>query len=176
MRVEAQTEVATARARVWDHVSDPAGWPRFMAGVTRCVAVRGEPSKGSRARFDLLMQVGSAEVGGEVEIVEFDGPGDMTWVSVTGPTQRGRWRLRELAPNRTAVTLRLSYQAPGGMLGLVADRLAARAIRGNLRRSLANLKEGLEGTTDAQTSTNGALGPATHKHPQPEVRERSSDG
>ena len=152
MRVEAHIEVAAARELVWQHVTNPADWPDFMAGMTRCVAVPGEPSDGLRARFDILMQVGSAEVGGEIEIVEFDAPGDMAWVNVTGPSQRGRWRLRELAPDRTAVTLRLSYQAPGGVLGLLADRAAAGAIKGNLKRSLANVKQALEHETQPETS------------------------
>ena len=153
MRVEAHTEVAAARELVWQHVTNPADWPGVMAGVTRCVAVPGEPSEGLRARFDIRMQVGSAEVGGEIEIVEFDEPGDMAWVNVTGPSQRGRWRLRELAPNRTAITLRLSYQSPGGVLGLLAERAAAGAIKGNLKRSLAQVKQALDGTAQAETST-----------------------
>jgi uncharacterized membrane protein len=150
--VDAHVEVAAARELVWQHVTNPAEWPGFMAGMTRCVAVPGEPSEGLRARYDVLMQVGSAEVGGEIEIVEFDEPGDMAWVNVTGPSQRGRWRLRELASDRTAVTLRLSYQAPGGVLGLLADRAAAGAIKGNLKRSLANVKQELDGTAEAEAS------------------------
>jgi acyl-CoA synthetase (AMP-forming)/AMP-acid ligase II/uncharacterized membrane protein len=152
VRVEAHVEVAAARELVWQHVANPADWPGLMAGMTRCVAVPGEPSEDLRARYDVLMQVGSAEVGGEIEIVGFDEPGDMAWVNVTGPSQRGRWRLRELAPDRTAVTLRLSYQAPGGVLGLLADRAAAGAIKGNLKRSLASVKQALEDETDPETS------------------------
>jgi acyl-CoA synthetase (AMP-forming)/AMP-acid ligase II/uncharacterized membrane protein len=152
VRVEAHVEVAAARELVWQHVANPADWPGLMAGMTRCVAVPGEPSEGLRARYDVLMKVGSAEVGGEIEIVEFDEPGDMAWVNVTGPSQRGRWRLRELAPDRTAVTLRLSYQAPGGVLGLLADRAAAGAIKGNLKRSLASVKQALEHETEPETS------------------------
>ena len=41
------------------------------------------------------MRVGSAEIGGLIEIVEFDEPGDMAWTSITGIDQRARWRLRE---------------------------------------------------------------------------------
>ena len=39
----------------------------------------------------------------------------------TGIDHRGRWRLREEPDGRTRVELRLSYQAPGGVLGLVSD-------------------------------------------------------
>ena len=59
------------------------------------------------------MRVGSAEIGGLVEVVEYDEPGDMAWTSVTGLDQRGRWRLREVGPNRTHVEFRLSYGVAG---------------------------------------------------------------
>ena len=77
----------------------------------------------------MRMRVGSADVGGLIEIVEFDEPADMAWTSITGIDQRGRWRLRETADGRTKVTLRLSYDAPGGMLGPLTDRLAAPMVR-----------------------------------------------
>jgi acyl-CoA synthetase (AMP-forming)/AMP-acid ligase II len=91
------------------------------------------------------MRVGSADVGGLVEIVEFDEPGDLAWTSVTGIDQRGRWRLRETGDGRTRVTLRLSYGSPGGILGAVADRLSASMVARNLERSVDNLKRELEG-------------------------------
>ena len=72
------------------------------------------------------MRVGSADIGGLVEIVECDEPADLAWTSITGIDQRGRWRLRE-TPTTAArkVTLRLSYGAPGGLLGMIADRVSA---------------------------------------------------
>ena len=65
------------------------------------------------ARYRMLMRVGSADVGGLIEIVEFDDGRDLAWTSVTGIDQRGRWRIRETPDGRTRVTLRLSYGAPG---------------------------------------------------------------
>jgi len=90
------------------------------------------------------MEVGSAEVGGIVEVVEYDPPADMAWVSITGPSQRGRWRLRERRDGRTALTLSLHYQAPGGLLGLVADRLSGPLVSRNLRRTVAGIRRHLE--------------------------------
>ena len=68
----------------------------------------------------MRMHVGSADVGGLVEVVEFDEPGDMAWTSVTGIDQRGRWRLRETCGRPHRVTLRLTYDAPGGLLGMIS--------------------------------------------------------
>ena len=42
------------------------------------------------------------------------------------------------------MTLRLSYHAEGGLLGVITDRVAAPIVGGNLKRSLAELKRTLE--------------------------------
>jgi hypothetical protein len=85
-------------------------------------------------------KIGLVPIGGTVEVVEFgqrarsgldrhhrhDGP--------------GRFRLRDGGPGQTKVTFRLTYQAPGGLLGLIADRVAARQVRRTLAESLRNLE------------------------------------
>jgi uncharacterized membrane protein len=91
------------------------------------------------------MRVGSAEVGGLIEVVEWQAPSDMAWTSITGIDQRGRWRLRAESDTRTRVELRLAYGVAGsGVSGWIAERLAAPTVRGNLRRSLQQLKRQVE--------------------------------
>ena len=69
----------------------------------------------------------------------------MAWNSVTGLDQRGRWRLRERAAGRTRVEFRLHYGVAGsGLLGWVAEQISAPTVRGNLRRSLQQLKRQVE--------------------------------
>ncbi len=144
MRTSASTEIDAPRDVVWAYVTDPDRTAAFMAGVTRWQPVAGEPRTGERARYHVLMEVGSAEVGGVVEVVEWDPPGDMAWVSITGPSQRGRWRLRDRRDGRTELTLLLNYQAPGGLLGLVADRISGPLVSRNLRRTVAGVRRHLE--------------------------------
>ena len=62
-------------------------------------------------------KIGSAPVGGLIELVEFDDRRDLAWVGITGVTMRGRIRLRDAGRRQTKVTFRLSYQAPGGIWG-----------------------------------------------------------
>ena len=38
------------------------------------------------------------------------------------------------------MTFRVSYRAPGGLLGLIADRIAARQVGRALQQSLANVR------------------------------------
>lgn len=143
MRVEQQVDVAAPRERVWDVLADPGCYPTFMAGVTRWETCGG-PAMGLGGRFNVRMKVGSAEVGSLIEVVEFRPPSELAWTSVTGIDQRGRWKIIDLGPNRTRVKLRLAYQSPGGLLSLIADRVAAPMVRRNLGESLRNLKQRVE--------------------------------
>jgi uncharacterized membrane protein len=152
MRVGAEIEVNAPAEAVWAFVDDPTRYLHFMSGITRWEVV-GEQASGIGARYRMLMHVGSAEVGGVVEVVEHDPDRDMAWVSVVGVDQRGRWRLRE-KPGRgaraggtpiTRVELRLSYGVAGsGIFGWLADHVAAPTVRGHLRRSLQQLKRQVE--------------------------------
>ena len=147
MRVAAQIDVNTPPEAVWAFIDDPGRYLHFMSGVTRWEVV-GDQLSGLGARYRVLMRVGSAEVGGLIEIVEHTPGCDLAWVSVVGIDQRGRWRLRSRgtphAP-RTQVELRLSYGVAGsGIFGWVAEQVAAPTVRGHLRRSLQQLKRQVE--------------------------------
>lgn len=144
MRIAVATDVAAPRAAVWDVVTDPERSLHVLHGMTRWEVV-GERARGLGARYRTLMHVGAAEVGGLVEVVEFDEPGDVAWHSVTGIDQRGRWRLRARGEDRTRVELRFAYGIQGaGLSGWVAEQVAAPTVRRNLRRSLAQLKREVE--------------------------------
>jgi uncharacterized membrane protein len=151
VRVGASVEVRAPAEAIWAFVDDPARYLHFMAGITRWEVV-GEPASGLGARYRMLMHVGSAEVGGLVEVVEHDPGRDMAWVSIVGVDQRGRWRLRERRGGGggaggpvTRVELRLAYGVSGsGIFGWLAEHVAAPTVRGNLRRSLQQLKRQVE--------------------------------
>jgi uncharacterized membrane protein len=144
MRVQANIDVAAPPATVWEFIIDPARYLHFMAGITRW-EVAGDSATGLGARYRTLMRVGSAEVGGLVEVVEWDEECDLAWSSVTGVDQRGRWRLRAQPDEHTRVELRLAYGVAGsGILGWVAEHVAAPTVRGHLRRSLQQLKRQVE--------------------------------
>ena len=145
MRVQAGIDVAAPPQLVWSFVTDPARYLHFMNGITRWEVVS-EQASGCGARYRMLMRVGSAEIGGLVEVVEHEEPRDLAWTSVTGIDQRGRWRLRERGNGtRTRVELRLQYGVAGsGIIGWIAEQVAAPTVRDNLRRSLRELKRQAE--------------------------------
>jgi uncharacterized membrane protein len=144
MRVTASTYVAAPIDKVFAIVGDPEKALTFMSGVTRW-EIAGNSPTGLGARYRMLMRVGSAEVGGLIEIVEWNEPCDIAWTSVTGIDQRGRYRLRSRAPNRTRVELRLAYGVAGsGPFGWLSEWIAAPIVRGHLRRTMEQLKRLVE--------------------------------
>jgi uncharacterized membrane protein len=137
--VSAHTYVSAPAESVWEVISDPARQLSYMSGITRW-EVAGEDPAGMGARYRMLLRVGSAEVGGLIEIVEFVEPCDIAWTSVTGVDQRGRWRLRETADGRTKIELRLAYGIAGsGLGGWIAEHVAAPMVKDHLRKSLQQL-------------------------------------
>ena len=144
MRVTEQIDIGAPPDAVWALVSDPTRYLEFMAGVTRWEVCSQDP-QGLGARYRMLMLIGAAEVGGVIEVVEWREASDLSWTSVTGLDQRGRWRLRARPGGRTRVELRLAYGVAGsGIFGWVAEHVAARPVSGNLRRSLRQLKRLVE--------------------------------
>jgi uncharacterized membrane protein len=96
------------------------------------------------ARYTVLWKIGSIPVGGVAEVVEFDEACDLAWINITGVTQRGRFRLRDAGPGSTVVTFRLAYHSDGGLLGLIADRVATFWVGRSLDESLKNLRRLVE--------------------------------
>jgi uncharacterized membrane protein len=105
--------------------------------------VPGEPASGPRARSQIEIRVRSVDLGGVVEVVEWDPPHELAWTNITGIDQRGRWILRDCGLE-TETTLRVSYQVPGGFLALVASQLGRPLIERDVRRSLQALNEAMQ--------------------------------
>jgi uncharacterized membrane protein len=138
MRVQRQCIVDADRDTVWKVVSDPGCYPEFMASLERWETNSDGPA-GTGARYTVHWKIGSVPIGGTIEIVEFDPPRELTWVGITGVSQRGRFRLRKTDDGRTKVTFRLSYESAGNLLGLIADRVAARQVARTMGQTLKNL-------------------------------------
>lgn len=139
MRVAASTRINAPAETVWEIATDPGCALSFMSAVTRW-EVAGEPSRGLGARYRMLIRIGSAEVGGLVEIVEWRPPLDFAWHSVTGLDQRGRLRLRAAPGGRTKAEFRLAYGVAGsGLSGWIAEHVAAPGVRRHLGQSMGQL-------------------------------------
>jgi len=129
MRIDESIVVEATRGDVWELLADPARYPAVLDWITRMDPEDPDREPGQGARYDMRVRVGSADVGGLVEVIEYDECRDVVWTSVTGVEQRGRMRLRDASGGRcTRVTVKLSYNAPGAVLGTLAEVAAERRV------------------------------------------------
>jgi len=144
MRINESTSVAASQDTAWNYLADPENYLRFMSGITHW-EIAGERANGLGARYRILLRVGAAEVGGLIEMVEWNEPFDIAWHSVTGVDHRGRFRLREQQPGRTRIEYRFAYGVVGGgPAGLLTELAAAYPVRRQMRRTLRELKRQVE--------------------------------
>jgi uncharacterized membrane protein len=143
LRLDQSVKISAPPQTVWDYLADPENYLRFMSGITRWEVVGDRPN-GLGARYRILIRVGAADVGGVIEIVEWNEPFDQAWHSVTGVDQRGRWRIRE-ENGGSKVEFRFAYGViGGGPAGLITEFAAAPTVRRQMRRTLAQLKRQVE--------------------------------
>lgn len=157
MRIAESVTVAAPAAAVWERIADPVRWPRDL-GRMRCSHLHGTPRVGAGARYWLHLEVGAAEVGSLIEILEYEPDGALSWTTIRGFEQRGHWRLREHDGHETELTLSVSYQASGGLAALATDELSSIYVSRYLREALQTLARRLQSTsTDASAPGPTAL-------------------
>jgi uncharacterized membrane protein len=160
MRIHESIVVSVPAVRAWRFLRNPDHYREFMSGLTRW-DVEGEIREGLGARYRMLLRVGSAELGGLIEIVEEVPERELAWTSITGIDQRGRWRLRSHGETTTLVELRFAYGVAGsGLGGWIAEQVAAPTVRRRMRSSLRELKRRLEAERAEAPTAAGAAGAA----------------
>jgi uncharacterized membrane protein len=132
MRIEESVTIDAPRERVWELIHDPASYPGLLDWITSFDRREEDQEPEVGARYDMRVRVGSANVGGLVEIVEYDPECEVVWTSVSGVEQRGRLRVRPArGEEKTRLTMRISYGAPG------ASRRASRTSSARPRAASA---------------------------------------
>lgn len=143
MRIEARLPVAATPDEAWPIVSDPC-----VIGALSDTFLVEEMEPGSKpgvgTRYRALLRVGPVPVGGNVEIIEFDEPRDMSWTTLTGVDHRLRIRLRDREEGGTWLTVRFAYDSPG-LLGVVADVVSFPTVRSAIHGLLRQMVERVEG-------------------------------
>lgn len=142
MRIEARLPVAATPDEAWAVASDPC-----VIGALSDTFLVEELEPGSKpgigTRYRALLRVGPVPVGGNVEIIEFDEPRDMSWTTLTGVDHRLRIRLRPRDEGGTWLTVRFAYDSPG-LLGVVADVVSFPTVRSAIHGLLRQMVERIE--------------------------------
>jgi fatty-acyl-CoA synthase len=140
MRIEESVKIKAPREKVWELICDPCEYVGLLDWVANFEPEDPERGPGVGARYDMRVHVGSASVGGLVEIIEYDPGSDIVWTSVSGVDQRGRLRLRDAGEGCTRLSMRIAYGAPGVLLGTLAELLSLPQVSASVRRSLENVR------------------------------------
>jgi len=101
------------------------------------------------------MEVGAAEVGSLIEIVEYEPENFLSWATIRGFEQRGHWRLRDRDVG-VELTVGVSYQASGGLAALATDELSGIFVGRYLREALSTLARRLQSNDGAQAAPDTA--------------------
>ena len=143
MRIEARLPAEATPDEVWAVVSDPCA-----IGALSDILLVEELEPGSKpgvgTRYRVLLNVGPVPVGGNVEIIEFDEPRDMSWTTLTGVDHRLRVRLRDRTEGGTWLTVRFAYDSPG-LLGSVADLVSFPSVKSAIHDLLRHIVDHVEG-------------------------------
>jgi acyl-CoA synthetase (AMP-forming)/AMP-acid ligase II/carbon monoxide dehydrogenase subunit G len=161
MRFKDQIEINATAEEVWERVADPTAIGRAMGpGMT---VQPEEPERPAEigARYRILLSVGAALVGGQVEITEFEPAREFAWVAFTGVSHRFRLRIRPHG-RRSVLTLRFAYDAPG-ILGSLADFAALPRIRSLMEGGMQAIKHSIEEGAPPAPKGPSLLGRLTHE-------------
>lgn len=144
MRLNESVTISASPLQVWQAVADSTRYPEYIEGLTRWEPV-GKVKQRVGDRFRMLLKLGSAEIGGLIEIVEWKEGRDLAWTSITGIDQRGRWRIRPVGDDKTKLEMRYAYGvAGGGIAGLISEMVAAPQMRRYQRQALREIKRRVE--------------------------------
>jgi len=120
--------IPVSAERAWDFIADVRHAPRWMFGVKQITGSLSPPLR-QGDRLQIRLVAGGKFANSEWVIGECERP---RLVSSTGHAMGAsavlRIECREVGPGTTEVTQSLTYQLPGGALGLLASRFGVSGI------------------------------------------------
>jgi uncharacterized membrane protein len=123
---------------VFGYVDDYHNLTRFMKDLSTWEPA-GSQVHGKGAVFKVGMKAGPMTIESTVEITDWVENASIGFVSRKGFKQSGTWSFAR-SGSGSAATLDVEYEFPGGFAGKIAARAAEPIMRGNLERSVTELK------------------------------------
>lgn len=140
----ASAVIAAPAGEVFGFVDDWRNATAYMAGLSRFEPT-GEPTSGVGATFEAAMDLSIRELVVVLRVTEWEQDRHIVWAPVKYHGQRGSWTF-EPDGSGTRATFDVEFDWPGGIGGKVLERTATPLVRGNLGRSVQNLKREVEST------------------------------
>ena len=138
-------------AEVWRYYRDLSNAPRYMEGVERV------EESGGRTHW-VAQGPGGKQIEWDAELTEDDPERVLAWQSVDASQHSaGRTTFADVPGRGTVVTMTLSYDTPGGVVGKLVNKLRQTDPAIEARRNLRRLKQLLETGEIATAARNKAL-------------------
>ncbi|MFT4199773.1 SRPBCC family protein [Gordonia sp. (in: high G+C Gram-positive bacteria)] len=128
--------------KVWDYMSEVENLPTWMFGLTEMTPTT-EQTRGEGARFQSRMKVG-ARVDSVIEIVRWVEGTEIDTASVSGFDNQTRWKLTEIDPTTTKISVAIDYKFPGGLAGKALSKVVEPAVHAAVSASDHKLNSILE--------------------------------
>ncbi|MFT3898847.1 MAG: SRPBCC family protein [Gordonia sp. (in: high G+C Gram-positive bacteria)] len=129
-------------AKVWDYMSNVENLTEWMFGLSEMKPLT-EQTRGEGARFDSVMKLG-AKLQSVIEIVRWVDGEEIDTDSVSGFDNQTRWKLTEIDPNTTKISVQIDYKFPGGLAGKAMSKLVEPAVHAAVSASDHKLNSILE--------------------------------
>ena len=148
LAVHASVDIDVSPQKVWDVVMDPR---RLESWVTTHEKISGAPARlSSGSSFEQTLRLAGKSFDVRWTVVEANEPRFAEWKGEGpyGSSARVRYELAPLDGKRTRFGYENEFEVPSGLLGRAAARVIGSArVRREAERSLANLKDLLQGRT-----------------------------
>ena len=115
---------------------------KYMVGFSRFAPV-GKKKNQLGAEYEVYLDVGTIQVGGRVEITDFDSAGRLGWTSRRG-TRHSFALKTDPDGDGSRISISLSYELAGGLLARLSERIGGTILTRNLEASAEKLRHHLE--------------------------------
>jgi uncharacterized membrane protein len=138
IRVDAPPEM------VFDFVDDWRNATRYLRRLVRWDPVDRDAPMGVGFVFRVGIEAGPTKLDGKLEVTEYVRPEKISIRSIDGPRVIGGWTFTPAGENATQVSLRASFDLPGGFAGRLVGSFVGRNGQKDLDLSLRDLKRLVE--------------------------------
>lgn len=108
-------------ATVWDYMSEVSNLPEWMFGLSEMTPLT-DQSRGEGAQFQLRIKVG-ARIDSVIEVTRWLDGREIDTASLSGFENKTRWKLTEVDPQTTKISVQIDYDFPGGFAGKALSKL-----------------------------------------------------
>lgn len=142
----AQAPLAAAFAYIDDY-RNASSW---MFGLTKLEPADAGPTHGLGAVYDGTFQVKPVKLSSRVEVTAWEQDSLIAMTSIKGFTNSSTWRFAAAGPERTKLSVKFSYELPGGLAGKALGRAMEPIVSMTVRHTDAALRKNIEAAYRAQ--------------------------